>query len=394
MRLILGSKHTDEITAPTSGATKANSLVPVPGPPQNETKSRVGRWGALSAVVAGILLVFVWGILNGTGQAPQVAVGYVVAGPIERVLAVSGRTATDIEADIRSSVSARVSAVLVDEGDDVNSGDTLVLLDASQQSSRTKQAMAALDAALLRQHRAQVDLDRLVALGGTVSAVSVANAQSDLALATATVTQMKAALEQTQQLLPDYLITSPITGVVLKRSVAVGDLVNPTNVLMHVAYTRDLHVEVQVDELYAAKIHTGQRVWLQLTGRNEVEPGKVSFVAAEVNALTGSLRVKLAFDEAPEAQIGLNTVANILIDSVDKAITVPRRAFVATDAGTAVFVLRDGHAALTPITFVDWPSSDVEVISGLTDGDVVVLEPDGIEDGQALAALGDPAVGN
>jgi RND family efflux transporter MFP subunit len=394
MRKILSSKHTDEIAAPTSSVTKANSLVPVPKPPQKKTKSKVGRWGALSAVVAGALLVFAWGALNGIGRAPQVAVDYVVAGPAERVLAVSGRTATDIESDIRSSVSARVSAVHFNEGDDINLGDTLVLLDASQQNSRTMQAMAALDAALLRQQRAQVDLDRLVNLGGTVSAVSVANAQSDLALAAASVTQMQAALGQTQQLLPDYVITSPITGVVLNRSVEVGDLVSPTNILMHVANTNDLHVEVQVDELYAARIQTGQRVWLQLTGRNEVELGKVSFVAAEVNALTGSIRVKLAFDDAPEAQIGLNTVANILIDSIDQAITVPRRAFVATDAGTAVFVLRDGHAALTPITFVDWPSSHVEVISGLADGDVVVLVPDGIEDGQVLAPLDDPETGS
>ncbi|UWQ15689.1 efflux RND transporter periplasmic adaptor subunit [Aliiroseovarius sp. M344] len=390
----MSSEKTEEIVTPTSRATGANSLVPVPKSPQEKASRKARHWGALGAVLAGVLLVFAWGALNGTGRAPQVAVTYIVAGPVERVLAVRGRTAADIQSDIRSSVSARVNAVEVNEGDDVISGDKLVLLDASQQNSRTRQAMAALDAALLRQQRAQTDLDRLISLGGTVSAVAVANAQSDLALAAATVIQMQAALEQVQLSLPDYSITSPITGVVLNRSVEVGDLVNPSDILMHVADTRDLHVEVQIDELYAARVRAGQRVWLQLTGRTEVEPGVVSFVAAEVDALTGSLRVKLAFDETPQAQIGLNTVANILIDSVDRAVTVPRRAFVATKTGTAVFVLRDGHAVLTPITFVNWPSREVAVISGLADGDIVVLAPDGVEDGQALAVLNDAETGD
>ena len=119
----------------------------------------------------------------------------------------------------------------------------------------------------------------------------------------------------------------------------------------------------------------------------------VSFVAAEVSGLTGTLRVKLDFDVAPDVQIGLNTVANILIESVQDAVTVPRSAFVADGTGTAVFVLRDGHAVLTPITFVDWPSSRVEVTSGLTAADIVVLAPDGVEDGQPLAALDGPEMG-
>ena len=389
----MNSKETDEIVPIASSVTQANPLVPIPVPLQKERSGKASRWGAAAAALAGLILATAWWVLNGTGGAPQVAVEYLVSGPVERVLAVSGRTDTEIQSDIKSSVSARVSAVKVSEGDDVVSGEELVLLDSSHQTSRIRQAMAAMDAALLRQQRADADLNRFISLGGTVTAVTVANAESDLALAMVEAKQMQAALEQAQLALPDYTITSPITGVVLNRSVEAGDLVGPADILMHVADTRNLHVEVQVDELYAAKVRTGQSAWLQLTGRTGIEPGVVSFVAAEVSGLTGTLRVKLDFDVAPDVQIGLNTVANILIESVQDAVTVPRSAFVADGTGTAVFVLRDGHAVLTPITFVDWPSSRVEVTSGLTAADIVVLAPDGVEDGQPLAALDGPEMG-
>ena len=389
----MNSKETDEIVPIASSVTQANPLVPIPVPSQKERSGKASRWGAAAAALAGLILATAWWVLNGTGGAPQVAVEYLVSGPVERVLAVSGRTDTEIQSDIKSSVSARVSAVKVSEGDDVVSGEELVLLDSSHQTSRIRQAMAAMDAALLRQQRADADLNRFISLGGTVTAVTVANAESDLALAMVEAKQMQAALEQAQLALPDYTITSPITGVVLNRSVEAGDLVGPADILMHVADTRNLHVEVQVDELYAAKVRTGQSAWLQLTGRTGIEPGVVSFVAAEVSGLTGTLRVKLDFDVAPDVQIGLNTVANILIESVQDAVTVPRSAFVADGTGTAVFVLRDGHAVLTPITFVDWPSSRVEVTSGLTAADIVVLAPDGVEDGQPLAALDGPEMG-
>jgi len=309
-----------------------------------------------------------------------------VAGPVERVLAVSGRTETDIHSDVRSLVAARVTEVLVNEGNSVAAGDALVILDAAQQGSLVKQALAVLDAAILREQSSQADRDRVARLSGTVSAVALANAERDLALAKAEVARQSAALEQARLALPDYRITAPISGLVLDRSVEPGDLISPSDILMRLANKDNLHVEVQVDEIYADEIRIGQRAWLQLAGRTETLTGAVSFVAAEVDELTGSLRVKLAFDTVPDAQIGLTTVANIRIETVDRAVTVPRSALVSSGDDAAVFVLRDGTARLTQISYVDWPAERVEVTSGLTEGDRIVLSPDGIEDGQALRA--------
>lgn len=331
-----------------------------------------------------------WWVLHEAGRTPRVAVETLVSGPVERVLAVSGRTATDTHSDIRSQVTARVKDVKVGEGDTVAAGDALVILDASQQNSRIREAAAALEAAILREKSAQRDRDRARELRETLSPVTVANAERDLSLAAAEVDRLKAMLKQAQLTLPDYRIEAPIAGVVLKRSVEIGDLVSPLEILMRLADTKHLHVEVEVDENYSEQVQTGQRARLQLTGRTDIASGVVSYVAADVDDLTGSLRVKLTFESPPEAQIGLTTVANILVDRSPSAVTVPRSAFVDGGSGIAVFVLREGRARLTPISFIDWPAERVEVTSGLTAGDRVVLAPEGIKDGQKLAVRRDP----
>ncbi|WP_417481936.1 efflux RND transporter periplasmic adaptor subunit [Maricaulis sp.] len=388
---------TDDALKPAIAEDQGNSLVPLatgtppetsPTPPA-QTKTRFALLAAIAGLVVMALAASWWGLASGGGT--PVAVETLVAGPVERVLAVSGRTETDIHSDIRSRVSARVSEVRVNEGDTVSLGDELILLDASQQASQVRQAQAALDAARLRRQSAQADRDRAVRLGDTVSAVGLANAERDLALAIAEVERLQATLEQAQLSLPDYRITAPIAGVVLNRSVDPGDLVTPEAVLMRVANTDDLYVEVQIDEIYADRIRIGQPALLQLAGQTGSAPGRVFFVASEVDALTGSLRVKLAFDTVPDAQIGLTTIANILVDRVEEAVTVPRNALVTSGSGAAVFVVRDGRARLTPISYVDWPADRVEVISGLGAGERIVLSPDGIEDGQALTVRDGPA---
>ncbi len=218
----------------------------------------------------------------------------------------------------------------------------------------------------------------------------MADAQRALATAGVEIVRLEAALDRAQLVLPDYRISAPITGIVLSRSVEPGDLVTPSQVLMRLANKDSLHVEVQIDEIYADEIRVGQRAQLRLAGRTEIAAGTVSFVASEVDEVTGSMRVKLSFDTPIKAQIGLTTVANILIDEVDGALTVSRSAFVDIGAATAVYILHDGRASLTTITYIDWPAERVEITSGLSAGDVLVLSPQGLADGVELTAQTSP----
>lgn len=345
---------------------------------------RKWRVALLASAFGAFALLLIWWGFSSAVRVPVVPVETLVSSPVKRILAVRGRTAVDAEADVMSSVSARVQEVLVDEGDVVETGALLLALDDTQPRSRVQQALASLDSAVLAMQSAQTMRDRAVALGTTVSAVAVADAEQALAVAASEVDRQEAAVDEARASLAEYRITTPIAGVVLSRSVEPGDLVAPSTLLMRLANTESLHVVVQVDEVYADEIRVGQVATMQLAGRTGVVTGAVSFVASVVDVVTGSVRVKLSFDSPHDAQIGLTTVANILIEDIEDALTVPRISLVNSGTDTAVFVLRDGHAHLTPITYVDWPSDRVVVTSGLSEGDSVILAPDGVVDMQPV----------
>ncbi len=382
----MNKNKTREGLPQTSSNTGGKSLVAVPAQTTPPSHWRIKRVGVFVAAAGAIALALLWWGFAGGGGAPLVAVETLAPGPVQRVLAVSGRTVSDVHSDIVSSVSARVLSVRADEGDSVAVGARLLDLDDTQQNATVRQAVAALDAAILAQQNAREERDRAVALGQTIAPVAAADAERALALAGIEIARLEAALDRAQLALPDYRISAPINGIVLSRSVEPGDLVTPSQVLMRLANKDNLQVEVQIDEIYAGEIRVGQRAQLRLAGRTEVAAGTVSFVASEVDEVTGSLRVKLSFDTPTEAQIGLTTVANILIEEVDDAVTVPRSAFVESGEGTAVFILRDGRARLTPITYIDWPAARVEITLGVSAGDTLVLSVEGVTDGAALTA--------
>lgn len=368
---------------PTGGG---NSLVPVAQALPARATSRSTRSIGLIAVAASLIAAGgLWFTLGGGLGPPSVPIQTLVEGPVSRVLAVTGRTAAETEVNITAATSARVEAVLVSEGDQVAAEDLLVTLDDSRQKLVVRQAMSLLDAAILARQAAREDADRAAALGERISATARAEAERALQRAENEVERLTAALEQAQIGLSDFRITAPIAGTILTRSVDAGDMVDPAQVLMRLADLDPIHVEVEVDETYAAVLRIGQRADLQLAGREDVLAGRVSFIADEVDPVTGGVRLKVAFDTPPEAPTGLTTVANIRVARVEDALTVPRSALLEGDEDdSAVFVLQDGRALRTPIDIIDWPADRVQVTGGLVEGAAIILAPEGISDGDRV----------
>lgn len=380
----------DTATAPRAGVRGENSLVPV----SRVAPSRAGPWPkrrtGLLAVAAGLIAAGALWLTLGNGLAPpSVAVLTLDPGPVSRILAVTGRTAAETQVGITAVTRARVAAVLVAEGDRVAAEDLLVTLDDSRQQLLVRQAVSALDAAILAREAAQAEADRAAALGGSIPARAREDADRALQRAETEVGRLTAALEQAQIAVSDYRITAPFAGTILTRSVDAGDLVDPAQVLMRLADLDPIHVEVEVDEAYAAVLRNGQPADLQLTGREAVLSGQVSFIADEVDPVTGGIRLKVAFDTPPAAPAGLTTVVNIRVARVEDALTVPRTALL-TGAGNgpAVFVLQDGRAVATPIDIIDWPAERVQVTAGLNDGATIILAPEGIADGDRVTPEG------
>jgi RND family efflux transporter MFP subunit len=303
--------------------------------------------------------------------------------PVTRVLAVNGRIAAVRSVDIRSVVTGSLTSLPIAEGDRVEEDQILAQVDSGAQNALVRQAMAALDAAVVAQQQASEEYDRAVSLGSNVSRAVLDNTARALQSATQEVARLTAFLDQAQIELESYTIRAPVAGTVVELDAEEGQIVGPTTRLLTLADLSELVVEADVDEAYATQVAVGQQAVLQLAGETATRDGHVSFVSNRVDEATGGLAIKISFDDPVSAPIGLTVTTNIIVDQIDAALTVPRTALL---NGDGVFVVTDGAAALRPVTVVDWPAARLVVTSGLAEGEAVIVDAAGITDGEAVAA--------
>jgi RND family efflux transporter MFP subunit len=313
-----------------------------------------------------------------------VTVETVAPGPLTRVLAVNGRIAPLHLVEVKPSVGGDLTEVLGEEGAEVAQGDVLARIDASGQQAKVRQAMAGLDAGLVGLSQADADLARAEALGQNITRTALEEARAAQQTATQEVARLAAVFDQMQIDLGKFTILAQVAGTVLTRNAETGQSVDLTRPLFSIADLGQLVVETDVDEGYAALITPGLEAVLQLKGDTTRHYGSVSFVAAQVEAATGGLAVKIAFDDPVAAPVGLTVTANIIVDRQDAAIAVPRAAVVADAAGATVFVAASGVAVKRTVSIVDWPADRVQVTQGLAAGDVVITDATGLSDGLAI----------
>jgi multidrug efflux pump subunit AcrA (membrane-fusion protein) len=118
--------------------------------------------GALGLVLAGVALSQFW-----MARPTPVSVEIVTPAPVTRVLAVNGRLAAVHSVAVRTRVGGAVVALPVAEGDVVEAGQVLARIDAEAQNAVVRQAMAALDAALIARDEARGTYSRSSPLAQT-----------------------------------------------------------------------------------------------------------------------------------------------------------------------------------------------------------------------------------
>ena len=355
--------------------------------PQKPPPSSVNRtwwvWGGLVGLVLGIAAL--WYVQPWASKGLAVTVETATPAPLILVLAVNGRLAPQHLVGVKPTVSGEVTSVQVEEGSVVQQGQILAQIDASGQQAQMRQAKAGLDAGLAAQSQAEANLARAEALGGNITRTALNDARTAQQTATQEVARLTALLDQVQIGLAKYTIAAPVAGKVLSRNAEVGQVVDVTTALFSIADLGKLVVETDVDEGYAARIILGLPVVLQLKGDSAKRDGRVSFVAAQVDAATGGLAVEIGFDDAVAAPVGLTVTANIIVERQAAAISVTRAAVITDATGTAVFVAVAGHALRREVSVVDWPADRVQVTSGLATGDMVIIDATGLSDGLAIS---------
>lgn len=298
---------------------------------------------------------------------------------------------TDIE--IRPQVSGFITQVLVDEGQHVNKGQTLFVLDQVQYQAAVDQAAAAVAAAQTAVKSAQMTADQKQALfdKNIISEYENQLAKNDLANAKSNLATANAALTSARKNLAYTVVTAPNAGVIGSIPFREGSLASPSmaqplttvsdnsQVYAYFSLTEKdiLNMTENGSKPLQQQIAQMPAVKLQLAdGTIFPVEGKVATVSGVIGAGTGAATVRALFDN-PGGMLRSGSTGQIVIPVQEKnAIVIPQKATFELQDRKFVYVVNDSNKVVsTPITISKVNDGKIYVVtSGLEPGNVIAVE--------------------
>ncbi len=250
-------------------------------------------------------------------------------------------------------------------------------------------AEAALERARVLEAYSRQELERaenLVRSGGITdkdlkaAQLAARDARAQTALAEAQLAQARAALEVAQKQLRDTVIRAPVSGEIERKLVNPGAYVEPPTPVFRLVDNRQLELESSVPAVELASVRRGQKVTFKVSSYPSVVfEGRVVEVNPAVDAQTRSVRVRIAVDNSSgRLKAGMFATAEVLTASQSRAIVVPAAAVYRADAGSSeayVFVVENGRAVHRAVRVGRERDSELEIVSGLGEGDRLIVEP-------------------
>ncbi len=346
---------------------------------------------------------------------PRVQVTAAQLQPWPRSVSVQGSLLGDERAVIGAKVAGRVKKVLVDMGTQVRQDDVLAILETEEFDLRVQEAQAQLEQALaklgLKPHESEAKLDRTrvptvvqqEALRNQARAnltraksletmiaqeefeerqaeLDVAEARygsalNDVEEQVATVGIRRAALALAKQNRVDAEARAPFAGIVEHRQVAPGVYVQVGQPIVSLVRTDPLRFRAGVPERQAIHLRPRQKAEIRVEGQAEMLRGEVSRISPALEMSNRALTVEIDLPN-PESRlrVGLFAEAAIVVELDARTLTIPATAVGEFAGVEKVWVVRDGQAAETIVTIGRRQRDRVEVLAGLSAGDLVVTE--------------------
>ena len=335
--------------------------------------------------------------------------------PVATTVVVTGVVRPRRQATIAAKVMGYVQRVAVEEGQRVSQGDLLVELDDQQLTSALAAARAMRDEAeaaiaagrqavtaaeanlalakltqqrfetlLSKQSASQQEFD--VADAGLKAAqAALDQARAAAAQAEARKAQTEAQIASAETMLQYARVQAPIAGIVTERLVDPGDMANPGVPLLEIEQTGEYRMEALVPESLISTIGVGQRVEVSIEALGDSGPqeGVIAQIDPSADAGSRTFTAKIALGSDPGLRSGLYGKA-FLPAGERSGLSVPASAVVSRGQIQTVYAVEDGMAQRRLVTLGALRDGRYEVLSGLSAGDRVVLDPADVSDGSLV----------
>lgn len=292
-------------------------------------------------------------------------------------------TYSRLEAERRVSVLARTTGLVeelaVEEGDPVRQGQVMVRLNKDELSLNWRQAEEAFA-------DASTNYDRIKALHerGMVS-------QSKYDAARLRLDNAKLALEEAQLNLAYADIAAPIAGIVTQRLVELGDLVRGNQEVFVVADLSPLLVKIFAPEQRMYQLHPGQEATIAVEALPDTSfRGRIRMMSPEVDPASGTVKVTLEVASGGVLKPGMFATVRIITARRPQTLIIPKKALVLETDEDDVFLIEDGKVRRVAVELGFAEGDQVEIVSGLKEGDqVVTIGHEGLKDGATVRLAGE-----
>lgn len=296
-----------------------------------------------------------------------------------------------VEVSVTTEISGEVMSIDVEEGDRVTRGQRIARIqnpDAQIALDEARQAVA--------RYEGEVEALRPLFEQGYLARRTYDEALFQLETA-------RTSLRRARRTGGAQALTAPADGVIVRRSVDVGELVVPNGLIVELADVTQIEAVIAVPERELARLREDQVAEVRIGALGDVTvSGRVERLDPVVDAQTGTIRAYVALDshqteDGASLRPGMFAEVRVVTDVRDNALAVPKRALVREAGLVFVYVLGEPQswpepegsdddaspfASLTP-----YAVERVEVELGYEDRDVVEIR-EGIDDAARVIVIG------
>ena len=398
-------------------STDYNTDVTTPSHQPDTTPRRIPPGARLFAIIVVVLILLgiafrIFGhiadehTLESATRAGEVPVVRVIQPTITGAtseIELPGNTQAYDDTPIYARTSGYLKQWFVDIGQHVTKGQLMATIETPELDEQLQVSRADLKSAQADLNLATTTSERYQNL---LKSDSVSKQETDVAVSgaaakRAAVEAAEANVRRLEQLQSFEKIYAPYSGIVTQRNTDIGDLIDSgsstTNStakeLFRIASVNELRVFVAVPEVYAPDIHNNDTATLTLDEYpGQTFTGTVARNSGAIDSSSRTLNVEVDVNNSDAKLLpGAYVFVHFKIPQQSRELSIPSNTLLFRAQGLQVGIVRDGHVHLQNVTIGKDDGKSVEISTGLTADDQVILDPsDSLAEGQPVKINDNP----
>jgi RND family efflux transporter MFP subunit len=187
--------------------------------------------------------------------------------------------------------------------------------------------------------------------------------------------------------LKDTSVIAPIDGIVQEKKTSLGEYLAAGAPVVDIVRMDPLRLRAQIPERESHTVQTGQDVRVTVEGDQSVYVGKIMRLSPVIAEQTRMLMVEADVRNNGKLRPGSFAHAEIVTNDAKMAVTVPNNTIVTFAGIEKVIVVQNGKALEKPITTGRRTAEFTEIVSGISVGEKVIIDPGNLQSGQPVEVV-------